>query len=347
MGAPKRGTKKKVQSAARAPGQARSWPRIPTATGLPEPRAVVLDATLCIILQRAWLLCSRLHWPKDQYQEIGIEPQSYAFADAFCGAGDMSVGVRDAGLGITCAFDVDADAVDTYTWNHCQRVCGRISAQELLARGPGNRYETAKVDIRHLSPPCQGFTSAARGRPRNGEDNNNCMTYVPDTVEKVKPRNRDFRGSARSALQTSVTLHDNGARLDLRRLQREMEGTRMRGLWRAADAKAPVHNSVRVSHIRVPPSRGQRTRTDMAASAEERHPPTPPNPHMRTTLIATNWAYSVGAPFKTPSTASETTPQIIFSCIPERNVASRIGQRPTRQTARAMARSQAGGTVVR
>lgn len=120
--------------------------------------------------------------------EQDMIPQIYTFADAFCGAGGMSIGARDAGLRIEWAFDMDADAVDTYSANQGSCVCARISAQDLLALSPGNEYESSKVDILHLSPPCEGFSMALRGSPRNGAEDNNCMTYVRGIVEKVKPR---------------------------------------------------------------------------------------------------------------------------------------------------------------
>lgn len=120
--------------------------------------------------------------------EQDMIPQIYTFADAFCGAGGMSIGARDAGLRIEWAFDMDADAVVTYSANHGSGVCARISARDLLALSPGNKHESSKVEILHLSPPCEGFSMAARGRPRNGAEDNKCMTYVRGIVEKVKPR---------------------------------------------------------------------------------------------------------------------------------------------------------------
>lgn len=118
--------------------------------------------------------------------EQDIEPKTYTFADAFCGAGGMSIGARDAGLRIEWAFDQDEDAIETYTLNHGANTCKQISAQHFLEAG--NAYGTSKVDILHLSPPCQGFALACRGSPRNGEQDNQCMAYVGGIVEKVKPR---------------------------------------------------------------------------------------------------------------------------------------------------------------
>ena len=57
-----------------------------------------------------------------------------------------------------------------------------------------------------------------------------------------------------------------------------------------------------------------------------------------------NWAYSIGTPFKVLSTVSKTVPQIIFSCIAERNAVSRIGQNLTRQIGHVMEQSQLKNT---
>lgn len=57
--------------------------------------------------------------------EQSIEPQIYTFADAFCGAGGMSVGAKAAALRIEWAFDEDKDAIDTYSWNHGKDTWGK------------------------------------------------------------------------------------------------------------------------------------------------------------------------------------------------------------------------------
>lgn len=116
----------------------------------------------------------------------GTKSKIYTFADTFCGAGGVSSGARDAGLRIEWAFDEDGDAIDTYALNHGKDSCKQMSAETFLK--PENTYGTAKVDILHLSPPCQGFTLACRGSPKNGEKDNECMTYVGGIVKKVKPR---------------------------------------------------------------------------------------------------------------------------------------------------------------
>lgn len=116
------------------------------------------------------------------------EPETYTFADAFCGAGGVSIAAREAGLHLAWAFDKDRDAVNTYNGNHDTFVCERISAQDFPTSSLANKYKALKVDILHLSPPYQGFSRAARGRVRNEAEDNECMTSVRGIVERVKPR---------------------------------------------------------------------------------------------------------------------------------------------------------------
>ena len=126
--------------------------------------------------------------PSRKLLERDRVPQTYTFADAFCGAGGVSIGAREAGLHLAWALDKDGDAVDTYNENHGRFICGRISAQVFLASSLANKYKALKVDILHLSPPCQGFSRAARDRARNEAEDSECMTYVRGIVEQVKPR---------------------------------------------------------------------------------------------------------------------------------------------------------------
>lgn len=112
----------------------------------------------------------------------------YTFADAFCGAGGMSSGARAAGLRIRWAFDHNGCAMETYSVNHGRDVGVQMSAVNFELEASGSTEGYFKVDILHLSPPCNGFSRAYRGPPRVAVKANECMTYVGAIVEKVKPR---------------------------------------------------------------------------------------------------------------------------------------------------------------
>lgn len=78
----------------------------------------------------------------------------YMFGDAFCGGGGVSRGAYKAGLRVEWGFDHDPDAIATYRLNFPHAKCEGISAYE-FAMSINANY---KVDILHLSPPCQRFS---------------------------------------------------------------------------------------------------------------------------------------------------------------------------------------------
>ena len=138
--------------------------------------------------------------------EHDFEPSNYTVADAFCGAGGISVGARDARLHIKWAFDHDEDAIDTYALNHGRVTCLQISAETFLEEA---EFAYGKLYVLHLSPPCQGFALASlacRGSPQSGDINNKCMTFVDAIVEKVETRIVTFEEIPRFSLDTENIL---------------------------------------------------------------------------------------------------------------------------------------------
>ncbi len=80
----------------------------------------------------------------------------------FSGCGGCSLGLRQAGLRVNLAIDIDKDACNTYEANLGQNTTwcndlSKITPHELLERS-GLRREN--VDLLVGGPPCQGFSSA-------------------------------------------------------------------------------------------------------------------------------------------------------------------------------------------
>lgn len=95
-----------------------------------------------------------------------LRPESDPVAiDLFCGAGGLSLGLRDAGFTIGAAIDSDPIAVRTYQDNLGHHViCGRIeevSANDLMAKAGVSRGECSLLAG---GPPCQGFSLQRRGQ---------------------------------------------------------------------------------------------------------------------------------------------------------------------------------------
>ena len=141
----------------------------------------------CLLHLKTTLARALKHSPAQRrVSEQGIKQRTYTFADAICRAVGMSMGARAAGLCIEWAFNENGDAIDTYSLNHGEVVCKRISAHNFS--DPGSAYGTPKMDILHLSPSCQGFSLVCRGSPKIGKIENTCMTYAGEIVKKVEPR---------------------------------------------------------------------------------------------------------------------------------------------------------------
>lgn len=109
--------------------------------------------------------------------------QQYTFGDMFCGAGGTSCGARAAGFRIQLGCDADAMACTTYRLNYPQ---ARLYEQNIanLITSP----QKHRVDVLHLSPPCQFFSSAHTHDGPNDEMNTAALFACSDLVHKIRPR---------------------------------------------------------------------------------------------------------------------------------------------------------------
>ncbi|KAL8967044.1 MAG: hypothetical protein Q9183_003094, partial [Haloplaca sp. 2 TL-2023] len=107
----------------------------------------------------------------------------YTFGDSFCGAGGMSRAAFSTGLHIAYAFDCNKHACTSYSMNfpgariHC-----------LWAHDFVSLPEDYKVDIAHLSPPCQFFSDAHTIAGKDDEMNTASLFAVGELLRKSKPR---------------------------------------------------------------------------------------------------------------------------------------------------------------
>ena len=110
--------------------------------------------------------------------------QRYNFGDAFCGAGGASRAAKGAGLRVDWGFDFDPAAIRSYNLNFWKT---RSEA------APAHIFATVikddfKVDILHLSPPCQPFSPAHTRPGQNDELNEATLFAIMEILKKVKPR---------------------------------------------------------------------------------------------------------------------------------------------------------------
>ncbi len=94
---------------------------------------------------------------------------TFIVADAFCGAGGLSKGLKDAGFTLGVAFDIDADAIATYRRNLGEHAfvasVTEVTPDRLKAVAGAERFTLVAG-----GPPCQGFSVQRRGGeedPRN------------------------------------------------------------------------------------------------------------------------------------------------------------------------------------
>lgn len=80
----------------------------------------------------------------------------------FSGCGGCSLGLRQAGLEVNLAVDIDQDACDTYSANLGEAIAwcadlSKVKPDDLLKKSHLNRED---IDLIVGGPPCQGFSSA-------------------------------------------------------------------------------------------------------------------------------------------------------------------------------------------
>ena len=107
----------------------------------------------------------------------------YTFGDGFCGAGGVSRGAKAAGLRVHWSFDFDKAAIESYQKNFHETMCWHCSADIFVAL-----EEELKVDVLHLSFPCQPF-SPAHTRPGRNDDANEASFFSLEAIlKKARPR---------------------------------------------------------------------------------------------------------------------------------------------------------------
>ena len=126
-----------------------------------------------------------------QKKEMGTTTKSfsqskvrrYTFGDCFCGAGGMSRGAINAGLRIDWGFDFNLAACQTYAMNFFGTPVYNVAADQ-FADGD----ECIKVDICHLSPPCQFFSDAHTIQGKDDDMNTASLFAIFNLLQKTKPR---------------------------------------------------------------------------------------------------------------------------------------------------------------
>lgn len=113
---------------------------------------------------------------------------TYSAVDLFAGAGGATRGLRDAGFAMLAAVENDLEAAGTYRRNH-PRVAlfvediRTVEPQALLA---GTALSPGELDLLKACPPCQGFSTLAKGLV--DERRNDLVLDTFRFVEALRPR---------------------------------------------------------------------------------------------------------------------------------------------------------------
>ncbi|CTS83461.1 TPA: DNA cytosine methyltransferase [Escherichia coli] len=108
--------------------------------------------------------------------------------ESFCGAGGMSLGLKQAGFDVRLAFDINENAVETYNkniGNHCEKLDASIVSGKFLLEKAGIK---TRLDLFSGGPPCQGFSKQKRGAHLLDDDRNKLVLEYSRLVNELKPR---------------------------------------------------------------------------------------------------------------------------------------------------------------
>ncbi len=109
--------------------------------------------------------------------------QRYTFGECFSGAGGMSRGAINAGLRIAWAFDFNLPACQTYQLNFLGTPIYNVWANDF-----SNSKIDFRVDICHISPPCQFFSPAHTSHGKDDDMNTASLFAIEALLKKAKPR---------------------------------------------------------------------------------------------------------------------------------------------------------------
>lgn len=100
----------------------------------------------------------------------------FTILDLFCGAGGFSLGFKNAGFDLVCAYDNDSAALRTHKEN-----IGAHAFKSDLSKETDLPSTTVIIG----GPPCQGFSSA--GLRRAGDKRNSLVSCFANTITRLKP----------------------------------------------------------------------------------------------------------------------------------------------------------------
>jgi len=115
--------------------------------------------------------------------------QRLTYGDAFCGTGGTTRGAFMAGMKVKWGFDVNPHACSSWKANFPDADNYEVDCSTFvqIAQQHPDKLKM-KVDILHLSPPCQFFSVAHSTDGKRDEENSATLFAVRDVINIAKPR---------------------------------------------------------------------------------------------------------------------------------------------------------------
>ncbi|KAI1183280.1 S-adenosyl-L-methionine-dependent methyltransferase [Nemania serpens] len=110
--------------------------------------------------------------------------QRYTFGDMFCGAGGASYGARKAGFQVKVACDHHVGAYNTYAEVFPEAKLYTLDIFHFITEVQSK----IRVDVLHLSPPCQFWSPAHTCAGVNDDANIAVLFSCEKLIEKLRPR---------------------------------------------------------------------------------------------------------------------------------------------------------------
>ncbi|KAG9236084.1 S-adenosyl-L-methionine-dependent methyltransferase, partial [Amylocarpus encephaloides] len=127
-------------------------------------------------------------------QRDSLPAQSYTYGDGFCGSGGATCGAKGAKLNAVYGFDNWETASNSWAINNPSGTIYQVEAYRFITMAetiPELRAKV-KVDILHLSCPCQFFSPAHTVAGKDDETNTASLFAVRGLIDLCRPRIATF-----------------------------------------------------------------------------------------------------------------------------------------------------------
>ncbi|KAL9625639.1 MAG: hypothetical protein Q9160_000352 [Pyrenula sp. 1 TL-2023] len=119
-----------------------------------------------------------------------VVKRQYTIGDGFSGAGGTTCGAVMADLHPSWGFDHDQDPLSSYEANfdHKGSISVCLPVHKFIEYAKDMTLSNWKVDVLHISPPCQPFSPVHTKAGVNDESNEAALFCIGDLLNAVKPR---------------------------------------------------------------------------------------------------------------------------------------------------------------